>query len=292
MTYADLTETVLALSGGLLPGADPAGGYGTDADATTRLSRTHGAAAAFAAALTRILSTVARRLPDVETFYIMPPVAAVMWPGKRDLHETLALNVPAVRGLSCRCRGRGTVTLGERTVHVAREELLPLCLIAGEGELIFAPDAGETLTIYDLTLFSDPGHREERLPLLCGDEMAYDLTRLCPRFAMPLSVGKPARVTADTLFLPRDCRLPVPVTAALYPPVVTADDVLAENGRRAVPVPTAAQSLLALGMAADLYAAESDLPAEIWRAQFEAGLAALPRCAMAESIFDRKGWAR
>ena len=222
----------------------------------------------------------------------MPPVVAAALPGRRDPAEPLLLDMPAVRGLSCRCRGRGTVTLGERSVHVAREDLLPLCLIAGEGPIAFVPDEGETLTVSDLTLFSDPGHREERLPLLCGADMLYDLTAFCPRFAMPLFVTRPARVTADVLRLPRDCRLPVSVTAALFPPTVTADDVTADNGRHTVPVPTAAESLLALGVAADLFAAESDLPAEIWRAQFEAGLAALPRPAIEENVFDRRGWVR
>lgn len=292
MTYADLTGAVLALSGGLEPGPEPVSTWGNadKTDPVPRLFRSHGAAAAFAAALTRTLAEVARRLPETAAFYIMPPVTAATMPGERRLTEALTLDVPAVRGVSCRAVGRGTVALGASSVRVARDDLSPLRLLSEGGTLTFAPDEGQTLTIFDVTLFADAGHRADRLPLLCGQKMLYDLAAFCPRFALPLHVSKPARVTADALLLPREHQLPVAVKAALFPPVVTADDVLQNGGACRVPVPDAAAPLLALGVAADLYAAEPDLPAAAWRQRFAAGVETLARPEAIEEIFDKRGW--
>ena len=292
MTYADLTGAVLALSGGLEPGPEPVSTWGNadKTDPVPRLFRSHGAAAAFAAALTRTLAEVARRLPETAAFYIMPPVIAATMPGERRLTNALTWDVPAVRGVSCRVAGRGTVTLGASSVHVARDDLSPLRLIDAGGTLTFAPDAGQTLTVFDVTLFADPGQSADRLPLLCGQKMLYDLTAFCPRFALPLHVAKPARVTADVLLLPREHRLPVAVRVALFPPVVTADEVLQNGGACRVPVPDAAARLLALGVASDLYAAEPDLPVATWRERFAAGVDALTRPETVEEIFDKRGW--
>jgi len=292
MTYAELTGAVLALSGGLEPGPDPVSTWG-NADKTDPVPRpfqSHGAAAAFAAALTRTLHDVARRLPEIGTYYIMPPVALAYLTGQRRFDAAVTWEMPAVRGLSCRCRGRGTVTIGEASIHVSRATFAPLRLVGGAGTVTFTPDAGGTLTVADLTLFSDPGTDAAGLPLACGDNMLYDLSAVCPRHALTLRLSKPARMMADALILPRDYRLPAVLTAALLPPTVRADDVLQNGGGGKVPVPEAAAPLVALGVAADLYAAEPDLPASLWRQRFDAGLSALPRPAVEERIFDREGW--
>ncbi len=77
MTYAALIEAVLALSGGLEPGPEPVSSWGNadETDPVCRLFHSQGGAAAFAAALTRTLFAVSRRLPEVAVTELMPPVS-------------------------------------------------------------------------------------------------------------------------------------------------------------------------------------------------------------------------
>lgn len=291
MTYAALIRAVLALSGGLEPGPEPVSAWGDQGenDPVCRLFRSQGGAAAFAAALTRTLFTIARRLPEVAAVELIPPISFGCLAGAREVKTPLTLPVPGCRGVSLRYRGRGTLLFGDVQKRLARDTVAS-CRVVGRADMLtLSPDPGQTLWVWDVAPFGE-GATAATLPLLRGTEAIYDLSALCPRYAVALSVTKPARVVGDTLILPRFRQEPVTLTAALFPPHITADDVLQNGGGDEVPVPAAAAPALAWGVAADLYAAEPDLPATLWREQFRQALDALPAVVAEGRVGDKRGW--
>ena len=292
MTYAALTEAVLALSGGLEPGSAPfsARGSGEGGNAMSRIAASHGAATALSAALTRTLWQVARRLPETcVTEVTVPAVGAPLF-GENVLTKALTLHRPGGQGVSFLYAGYGTLTFGGRTVRLARETLTPFRLAASGDTLVLTPDAGKTLTVCDLLPFSGRVGQGAALPLLRGHTLIFDMAALCPRFAFALSSTAPGQVTGDRLTVPFGYRGTVTVEAALFAASPTADEWLAEEGQNPVPVPPAAAPLLPLGVAAEVYAAEPDLPVAAWRVQFEKGISALPHTLPGERVRRKRGW--